>query len=234
MPKFRSPSIDTPARIRLAELLESRSAAAADMREAQSRIDRLSALATAPDKPRTALAALDASEAAAFAEWSKDPSAPAPDADGTARVDLTRELVEAQAKSDAAARAVTGMSAEMEAAAAKVAAVERQLHFATATVALEELESVTATAREAMSKMADARTKGKLFAHILANATADPLAPGFAEFSPAFAEATGAMTRAFDLPMADEQGEIRFAASVTRLLNALRSNPGARLIDEAA
>lgn len=42
------------------------------------------------------------------------------------------------------------------------------------------------------------------------------------------------MTRAFDLPMADEQGEIRFAASVTRLLNALRSNPGARLIDEAA
>lgn len=61
------------------------------------------------------------------------------------------------------------MSAEMEAAAAKVAAVERQLHFATATVALEELESVTATAREAMSKMADARTKGKLFAHILAN-----------------------------------------------------------------
>src|SRR5271156_4351023 len=107
--KFQSKNISTPARLHLSALLSSKTEAVADQRTAQGWIERLAALATAADQPRNALARLDSDSAAAMAAWSRDPSLPVPAPDTAARIDLTRDLADAQAKGDAASRAIDSM-----------------------------------------------------------------------------------------------------------------------------
>lgn len=227
--KFKAKGVDSPARVALASLLESRAEAAADMREAQARIDRLSALATAAEPVRAALARLDAAESQAFAAWSSDPTLPVPMPASAERINVQRELADAQSKADAASRAIEGLRGETAACAANLAVVERRLNFATCEVALEELAPIADEARTSIARLTALRMKSQVLLRVLAGATADPDAPGYFEFSRAFAAATDSVTNAFALPLPNEPAEFAIIASANGFLAALRTDAGAKM-----
>jgi hypothetical protein len=232
LPKFIK-SYDTESRTALARLIDVRNEAANEAREAQQRIERLTALSTAAVEPRAALARLDAESAAAMAAWSRDPSLPIPAPDTAERTNLQRELAQATAKADAAGRAVESMRAEVNAAGVKASAAERELNFAAAYVALEELQPVIDSAHAAMAALASARMKGDALVRLLGGVQleAGPTAPGFAEFTRTYAAAGESLKNAFYLPRADENAERAFMTKVTRLLLALRVDAAAKLED---
>jgi hypothetical protein len=233
MPKFQPKSPPSEARLRLGELHQARNAGAAEMREAQSRIDRLSALSQTAAPIRAKLAALDASEAHAFASWSRDPGSPAPAVDSAARTDLQRELAAAQATGDAAARATDGVRSEVAAAQAKVAEVEREIRFAAGLVALEELGPLADEAKAAVAKMDRLRMEGQALLRVIGSISiaADPDAPGFSDFNSEWAKVSEAVTLAFSRALPNEPAEHEFIGKVNRLLAELHVDANARIED---
>ena len=197
----------TPARERLAFLLQAKADAAAEVREVQARIARLTELAKVADPIRARLAGLESAEATRFAEWAKgDPGVPVPAAeDSTARTDLLRELSDAQSRADAATRAVAGMSHETADAHAKSVAADKALPMAAAVVALEELAPIVEAARIAVAKISEMRMKGRtILNELLAVSLAPDVTPeGRAEFGPAYGAASAALTDAFAVPHDD-------------------------------
>jgi hypothetical protein len=73
-----------------------------------------------------------------------------------AKVDLERELSQALARSDAAARAADGVRSEVAEAARKLASVESEITLAVAAIALEEMATIADAARGAMATIAEA------------------------------------------------------------------------------
>ena len=229
MPTFKKSTVSTAARVKLAELLDAKAEAIAERQEAQARVARLSALATAPDKPRAALARLNAAEAEAYATWSRNPDSPPPNVDSAARTDLQRELAEAQSRADAGARAVEGVRADMNAADARSNALDRELQFAVASVALEELQPLADDAREVMARLAAVKLRGQTIARVLGSAAPGPDVAGFTEWSASYAAAGEALRTAFDLPFTSEDAEREYAGRVYSFLTALRADAGAKL-----
>ena len=152
----------TPARERLAHLLKAKADAAAEVAEAQARVDRLRALATGSSPIEAKLAALDAEEAPRFSLWAKaKPRLPPPAADTKTRTDLLRELSDAKAAGEAQPpEPSAGMSHETADANAKAAAVDPAIPLAAALVGLEELGPIAEEARAAVRLVAELRMKG--------------------------------------------------------------------------
>lgn len=222
----------SPARERLAHLLKAKEAAAAEVAEAAGRVNRLNALVTGADPIRAKLAGLDAEEAQKFADWAKsDSSEPIPAANIAARVDLQRELIDAQAKADAASRAAAGMSHEIANANAKSVAADKALPLAAAVVALEELAPIIEAARIAVAKISEMRMKGRtILNELLAISMAPDVSPeGRAEFGPAYGAASAALTDAFAVPSDDLVAYDAFRGSVLFLLAKLRTDASATL-----
>jgi hypothetical protein len=234
MPKFLK-SYASEARTTLARLLDARTEAAEEANEARARIARLECLAHSAEQVRAKLSALDAEEAARYSAWSRDASLPAPSPDTTKRTDLSRELSEAQSRSDAAHRAMAVMRGEVDAAIAKSNAAESALNFAAAHVALEEMADIATEARAAVAKLAEARMKGHALARVLGNVSnaMGPAAPGFAEYRTSYAAAGDALRLAFELPRITEADEYAFLAAINRLLMALKNDAAARLTEVA-
>jgi hypothetical protein len=230
LPKFQSKSLDTPARLRLGELIETRVAAAAEVTAAQSRLSRLTTLADSAAPIRAKLAKLDADEAAAFAAWAKGaPDAPPPAA--ADRTDLTRELSEAVARTVAATRAIDGMRAEVNEASAKANAADQALNAAVAMVGLELLPPIAAEAQVAMATVVSANMRGQALVRILgASLTGPSAAP---DHTAAFVAAGESLKNGFFWPRFDEASEFAFMAQIRKLMSDLRSDAGAKL-DEAA
>jgi hypothetical protein len=222
----------THARERLAYLLKAKEAAAAEVKEAQARISRLQALASAADPVKAKLAALDAEEAQRFATWARESdSSPVPAAETAARTSLLRELSEAQATADGASRAISGMSHEIAEAHAKVQAAESHIPVAAATAALEELGPIAESARAAVRQVAELRMKGKAILDSLLSASkaAGVTDAEQSEFMRAWAPACDALKGAFDLPHPDTDAEAAFGQKVFALLVELRTDASAKL-----
>lgn len=233
MPKFQSKSVDGPARVRLAELLDAKAEALAERQEAQARVARLTALAGTAAPIRAKLAAIEAEETSRFGEWSRSGDGPPPAVDTAARTDLQRELAEAQSRADAGARAVEAVRADMNEAGARSTALDRELQFATLGVALESFHPLADEARDIMARLADVKMRGQVITRVLDFASPGPERSGFAEWRASYAAATYTLRNAFDLPVVGEDAEREFQGSVYALLAALHSDAGAKL-DEAS
>ena len=232
----------TPARERLAHLHKARAAAAAEVAEAQARVSRLRALADAAAPVKARLAALDAEEAARFSVWAKsEADAPPPAADNAARIDLQRELADAEARAAAASRALSGVEHEKAQAAAKAAAVEAAIPVAAAHAVLEELATIGEEARAAVAAIGTLRVKGQVILRQVDGAlrslgafnASGPQQPDIAELQAAWVAAGAAVADAFALPLHDEAAELEFIRKVSGHLLALRSDAGAKLGDAA-
>ncbi len=228
--KFRSSKISSEARVHLAELIEARAEARAEVADAEARVVRLSALATAADKPRSALARLDAEEAQQFAEWSRNPDAPPPVADSAARTDLQGEIAEAQSSADAAARAVDQVRQDVLAAHGKLTTAKSAIKLAAGRVAIEELAPIAEAARAAVAALAEARTKGKALSQVLAAVVEYGAAsPDAREYAKVYAAAGDAFRNAFAMPLPSEAAEAAHIAAANRLLFALNGDAGAKM-----
>jgi hypothetical protein len=228
LPKFLK-HYSSEARTALARLIDAKAAAADESREAQARVDRLTALAGAAEPVRAKLSALDASEAQAFADWARDSSLPVPAADTAARVDITRELAEAEAKGAAASRAVSAMRGEIELAHVKANEADQALAAAVMTVALEAVGPIADEARAAMATIALARMRGQAIDRMLGAAMEGMMPSARADYAPSFAAAGESLKNAFALPLPNEAAESGFMASVRSFLIALRGDASATL-----
>jgi hypothetical protein len=231
--KFSKPNPPSPARLRLRELIAAKTEAASEAAEARGRISRLADLAESAAPVRAKLAALDASEASAFAAWSRAPASPVPTPDSVARIDLTRDLAEAQSRADAASRAMQAMAGESEAANVKSATADAALNATAVKVALEEMQPLADEARTVMARLADLRMRGDALSRVIGDAalSSGPDAPGFAESNTAWALAGDALRVSVDMPRISEADEYEFLAKARTLLTELRSDSNARLED---
>jgi hypothetical protein len=229
LPKFIK-SFATEARTSLARLHSARSEAAAEARGAQSRIDRLAELANAVAPIAAKLAVLDANEAEAFAAWARSPASPAPSPDTSARVDLQRELAEAQATADAATRAVPAMRREVDVANAKAAAAAEAVPLAAALVALEELPPMIEAAKAAVATIARVRDRSRVMLNeILSVAEGPTVRPeARAAFLETYLPAAAAMNDAGAAPL-PAPSAATFRGPVLALLAALNADASAKL-----
>ena len=229
MPKFIK-SYSSEARTSLARLIDARTEAAEEVREAQARIARLSALAESATPVRGRLAALDAAESRTYADWSRgDPTAPPPAADTAARVALINELAGAESTAAAAERAIEGMRAEVNAARVKANAADQALGVAVATVALESLAPVADEARNIMARLVSAQMRAQVLARVLGAIQSDMTPQARAAYAPAYAAASDALRTSFDRPWTHEATELAYVSAVRQFLAALHVDPAAAL-----
>ena len=116
MPKFHKSTIDSPARVRLAEAIKAQKAeadrAAAALEAARAALGRLQATDIAADPIRQQIAALDASETKEALAAARGGTA-TPEPDTKRRADLQRELSAALAREEASRRAMPEIEAEI-------------------------------------------------------------------------------------------------------------------------
>jgi hypothetical protein len=143
MPKFQpapEPELAplTPNRQALADLNAARQQAAAEVETLRARMASLARLRNAVAPIEAELAALDASEAAALAEWSLTPDEPAPEPDVAARDDIVARLQAARQKVQGADAATISVEHVLASANTRAGDLERQVPVAVASVLIDE------------------------------------------------------------------------------------------------
>jgi hypothetical protein len=194
----------------------------------------------APSRARQRLADMrltdyDAAEAAKLAAWARsEGSAPPPAADSAERMRLERELTAARARSDAARRAVDGMTHEVNAANQRVASISRDVPLAVGAVILEELAPLCEEARAAAAKIHELRAKCRsLMNAVLGLGERDAEHPGRPALSLAHEQAFKGVTDAFCAPLDDGDAAADFRLQVAALSAALHSDASATLTQRA-
>ena len=149
----------SPARQRLIELNTARAASKATVEELQSRLNRLGALKAAVTPLEAELQALDAAEAAALAEWSASPDAPAPQPDTAGRADIMNRLQRARQQVAGAELATASVESVLARANARAAELEREVPPAIANILVDEARGLLPSITEAIAALARAQTR---------------------------------------------------------------------------
>ena len=149
----------SPNRQALADLNTARTAATVEVEELRERLNRLGELKAAVAPIERELAQLDASEAAALAEWSATPDAPAPSPDIGARDDIMARLAAARQQIAGATMATASVEHVLERANTKAGELERSVPALIAAVLLDEARSLLPTIAAAASALAKAQTR---------------------------------------------------------------------------
>lgn len=154
----------TPARKRVAELIDERDAVSADMARLTESISRLDEAQKVEAPIAAELGALDASETAAMTAWSRAPGdkeVPAPDVEK--RSHLERKLAAARASAASARSAQSGMNAEVATLATKQGAIGKAINALAAEIVAEEsLDPLLGEMREADAAFRAVRTRIEL------------------------------------------------------------------------
>jgi hypothetical protein len=166
MPKFQpkeahesEPAPLTPNRAALRDLNAARAASQATIAELRERLNRLDALKTAIGPIEAELAALDASEAAALANWSANPDAPAPTPDIEARQSVMARLSAAKQQIAGAEQATVSVSHVLEGANTRAVSLEHQVPAAIAAVMLDEARLILPGIVEATLALAKVQSR---------------------------------------------------------------------------
>jgi hypothetical protein len=125
-------------RRRLLDLNEARTAATVEVETLRARMASLARLRDAVAPIESELAALDAAEADALADWSATPDAPAPSPDVATRADIVSRLQSARQQVAGAQLATASVESVLERANAKAGELEREVPVAVASVLLDE------------------------------------------------------------------------------------------------
>jgi hypothetical protein len=126
-----------------------RAAAQAEMVELQARLKRLEALKVAVPPLEAELAALNASESAAMAEWSADPSKAPPTPDIAARDEIMARLTTARQLVSGADAATISVSHAHTKAAERANALAQQIPVAVAMALIDEAHALLPEIAEA-------------------------------------------------------------------------------------
>jgi chromosome segregation ATPase len=132
----------SPNRAALKELNDTRAASKATIAELRERLQRLDALKAAIQPLEAELAALDAAEAAALAEWSATPDAPAPEPDLASRDAIVARLNAARQKVAGADAATASVEHVLNTANDRAAALERSVPVHIARVLIDEAHAL--------------------------------------------------------------------------------------------
>jgi hypothetical protein len=141
MPTFKPKTIDTPARVRLAEIIEAGETIAAAMESAHGALSRLQATATAADPIRQQVAMLDATETSAALEAARE-GKEQPEPDTKRRAALNAELESAMAREAAAKRAMPALESEVQRESAKRPGLDKAKSAAIAEILSEEVDAL--------------------------------------------------------------------------------------------
>jgi hypothetical protein len=144
----------TPNRQALVDLNAARAASKAHCAELQERLNRLSALRNAVAPLEAELASLDAAEAAALADWSASPDAPAPSPDIGARDDIMARLTAARQQVAGAEMATATVEHVLGRANTKAGDLEREVPALIANVLIDEARSLLPGIVEATAALA--------------------------------------------------------------------------------
>jgi hypothetical protein len=129
----------TPARRELAELLDARTTASAELANLTARAQRLARAKEAIAPLESELISLDASASAAALAWSElDDGSPAPVADAKRRAKVEAALLTARAAARAADSATVGLQPQVEKVGAHLRALEIHIQQAAANIVVEE------------------------------------------------------------------------------------------------
>ena len=141
MPTFKTKTIDSPSRVRLAEIIDAGATIATTIEAAHGALSRLTATASAADPVRQQLALLDATETSAALEAARA-GLEAPEPDTQRRAALTIELESAMARETAAKRAMPSLESEIQREAAKRPGLEKAKSAAIAEILAEEVDKL--------------------------------------------------------------------------------------------
>ena len=141
MPKFQPVSINSPARVRLAEIIDAGATIAATMEGANGALSRLQATASAADPIRQQLALLDATETSAALEAARE-GRDQPEPDTKRRAALNAELESAMAREAAAKRAMPSLEIEVQRESAKRPGLDKAKSAAIAEILAEEVDAL--------------------------------------------------------------------------------------------
>jgi hypothetical protein len=166
MPKFQPAAAHAPGPMPLTEnrqalldLNAARSAAMTEVEGLQARMGNLAKLRGAVPPLEAELAALDAKEAAALAEWSTTPDEPAPEPDVATRADILARLTAARQRVASAELATASVEHVLSNAAQKAAGIERQVPSAVANVLIDEAHDILPAIVEATAALAKAQIR---------------------------------------------------------------------------
>lgn len=149
----------SPNREAMKSLNEARSEAAAEVAELQGRLRRLDDLKSAIPPLEAEVAALDAAEAAALAEWSASPDAPAPVPDVAARADILGRLTAARQRVTTAEQATASVEHVLATANTRAAGLEHQAPALVAAVLIDEAKSLLPGLLEAAAALAKVQSR---------------------------------------------------------------------------
>jgi hypothetical protein len=222
MPPFKPKTIDTPARFRLAEIIEAGEHIAQTIEAAHGALSRLTATATAADPIRQQIAMLDATETGAALEAARE-GKDQPEPDTQRRAALNVELDAAVAREAAAKRAVPSVESEVQREAAKRPGLEMAKSAAIAEIMAEEVDTLVDEFAATNAKLAKlAQALGEIREQVLLSVEAGGERSGYV----AFESLDGKLKLAGQRPIVGT-AEIRAAWRAFEV--ALRSDAGARL-----
>jgi hypothetical protein len=164
MPKFKAapeaPELElTPNREAMKSLNEGRVAAAAEVGTLRNRMASLARLRDAIAPIEAELAALDAAEVAALADWSAAPDAPAPEPDIAAREAIVGRLTAARQRVAGADAATISVEHALGNANTRAVALEGRVPAYVAAVLVDEARSLLPGITEATAAVAKLQTR---------------------------------------------------------------------------
>jgi hypothetical protein len=154
MPKFKTPTEPvelSPARAKLAGLQRQLADAVAKVTAEADNANRLSVIHDDVEPARSALAAYDADQGAAYARWAKGLATGRPKVVSAIRAELARALADAEQSSAAALIAQGEFQAAAERASAPLAGLNMAIREAVKLVALEEATKLLPAIAEAIA-----------------------------------------------------------------------------------
>jgi hypothetical protein len=144
----------TPNRMALADLNAARQQAAAEVESLVARMSSLARLRDAVAPIESELAALDAAESAALADWSLTPDEPAPEPDVAARADILSRLQSARQQVAGATMATASVEHVLGRANVKAGDLEHRVPALIAAVLLDEALGLLPEVIEATAALA--------------------------------------------------------------------------------
>jgi chromosome segregation ATPase len=147
-------SMLTPNRQALADLNACRAAATVEIEELRARVASLARLRDAAAPIEAELASLDAAEAAALADWSATPDAPAPSPDISARDEIVARLTASRQQVAGAEIAIASVERVLASANQRAGEFERQVPALVAAVLVDVARSLLPAVVEATAAVA--------------------------------------------------------------------------------
>jgi hypothetical protein len=190
----------SPSRQRLAELIDSRETASAELATLTARAHRLERAKEAIAPLEAELIALSAAETGAMMRWSElDDGSPAPVSDAKRRAKIEAQLLAARAQARAADGATAGLMPQVERAGAALRSLDIHIKQAAANVVTEEAMKLFPDVKEAIAVVEAIRGRIVAARRFMASLTdrpegqhAGPFTLNFELFDREFNEASGA------------------------------------------